>query len=167
MPLLRAVNFTVSTGAAIDIYFLLLAGVLSLSENVLPFRLNTSCREPLLQKKMSATECPAVLIISFRDLLSKKSKPLSLLFFQFLKPTLPQKCPRPNVQFVMFASYRDLLPKKPKPQAILSTQLLEHHCRQNACHIIESREGISPSRSHGTVLETLASHGSSCLITKV
>ena len=32
---------------------------------------------------------------------------------------------------------------------------------------IESREGISPSRSHGTVLETLASHGSSCLITKV
>ena len=33
--------------------------------------------------------------------------------------------------------------------------------------IIESREGISPSRSHGTVLETLASHGSSCSITKV
>jgi len=33
--------------------------------------------------------------------------------------------------------------------------------------VIESRRGISPSRSHGTVLETLASHGSSCLITKV
>ena len=33
--------------------------------------------------------------------------------------------------------------------------------------LIESREGISPSRSHGTVLESLPSHGSSCLITKV
>lgn len=33
--------------------------------------------------------------------------------------------------------------------------------------VIESREGISPSRSHGTVLETLASHGSSCSITTV
>ena len=33
--------------------------------------------------------------------------------------------------------------------------------------LIESRAGISPSRSHGTVHETLASHGSSCLITNV
>ena len=40
-------------------------------------------------------------------------------------------------------------------------------CLFFALSIIESREGISPSRSHGTVLETLASHGSSCLITKV
>lgn len=33
--------------------------------------------------------------------------------------------------------------------------------------LIWSRKGISPPRSHGTVLETLASHGSSCLITNV
>ena len=38
-------------------------------------------------------------------------------------------------------------------------------CRKRL--LIESRKGISPSRSHGTVLETLTSHGSSCLITKV
>ena len=34
-------------------------------------------------------------------------------------------------------------------------------------HLIESRKGISPSRSHGTVRESLPSYGSSCLITKV
>ena len=33
--------------------------------------------------------------------------------------------------------------------------------------LIGSCEGISPLHSHGTVLETLASHGSSCLITNV
>ena len=33
--------------------------------------------------------------------------------------------------------------------------------------IVESRERISLLRSHGTVLESLPSHGSSCLITNV
>ena len=74
MPLLRAVNITVSTGAAIDIYFLLLAGVLPFSENVLPFQLNTSCREPLLQKKMSATECPSVFVSTLQRLAVEKTQ---------------------------------------------------------------------------------------------
>ena len=32
---------------------------------------------------------------------------------------------------------------------------------------VESCRGVSPPHSHGTVLETLASHGSSCSITKI
>ena len=33
--------------------------------------------------------------------------------------------------------------------------------------IVESRKGVSPLRSHGTVRESLPSYGSSCLITNV
>ena len=40
-------------------------------------------------------------------------------------------------------------------------------CRLLGLQVIESREGISPSRSHGTVREPLDSYGSSCSITKV
>jgi hypothetical protein len=43
---------------------------------------------------------------------------------------------------------------------VLSNQKMNSYLKEIA---IESREGISPSRSHGTVLETLTSHGSSCL----
>src|SRR5690606_42106774 len=37
----------------------------------------------------------------------------------------------------------------------------------NELPTVESPKGVSPSGSHGTVLESLPSYGSSCLITKV
>ena len=48
-----------------------------------------------------------------------------------------------------------------------STRISDYTSQPNKIMAIESREGISPLRSHGTVLESLPSHGSSCLITKV
>ena len=38
---------------------------------------------------------------------------------------------------------------------------------QNPLTLAESRQGISPKRSHGTVLETLTSYGSSYSITNI
>ncbi len=134
MPLLRAENFTVSTGAAIDIYFLLLAGVLQFSENLLPFRLNTSCREPLLQKKCSRPNVQSVLISSYRDLLPKKPKPLSLLFSQLFKSTLL----RPNVRDRMSSSYC-LLP-------------IATCCRKNPSHRLCCKHNFSST----TAAKTLA-----------
>src|SRR5690606_23997846 len=40
------------------------------------------------------------------------------------------------------------------------------HC-SSGLRTVESPKGVSPSGSHGTVLESLPSYGSSCLITKV
>src|SRR5690606_20151711 len=48
-----------------------------------------------------------------------------------------------------------------------SAKCSKHRICPAALCIVESPKGVSPSGSHGTVLESLPSYGSSCLITKV